>query len=386
MSEAFLYLNPDVCLRHVEGTWLASNPRLRLHVELNVVAAAVLFEQAAGASPAQWQARLQDAHGRDRSLRAVGAAGLHADHSGLAPAGGEALQGEPLLALLRRRCCLIASPQEARDCLAPLANLLDREHVGSFHQRVGQYLLVERRVREPWRAWQDQKFSPDGNEIVGESYRDIQLPFFDAWCTPARLAGKRVLDFGCGNGFFSARMAAAGAQVLGLDNSPELLELARRNHGKRAGLRFVETDSFEAVLDLLAGQEAACFAYIYLQDTLLLLLQPEQGERSPLLPDVFRALRAVLAQDGALCAMEPNPIFWLANRYGDPARPHAVVSEYFNPQFNVAPTLDVLLGFMAEAGFALAGYEHPRLMGGVSSQQGFQREFPIWDFFTFVPR
>jgi len=46
----------------------------------------------------------------------------------------------------------------------------------------------------------------------------------------------------------------------------------------------------------------------------------------------------------------------------------------------------VLLGFMAEAGFALAGYEHPRLIGGVSSQQGFQREFPIWDFFTFVPR
>lgn len=386
MSDAALYLNPDVCLRHVEGAWLASNPRLRLHVELDAAAAAVLFAQAAGAPPTQWQADLQGARGRDRSLRAVGAAGLHADHSGLAPAAGDFVQGAPLLDLLRRRRCLIASPQEATDCLAPLANLLDRERVGGFHQRVGQYLLVERRVREPWRAWQDQKFSPDGTEIVGETYRDIQLPFFDAWCTPARLAGKRVLDFGCGNGFFSARMAAAGAQVLGLDNSPELLELARRNHGKRAGLRFVETASFEAVLDLLAGHEAARFDYIYLQDTLLLLLQPEQGERSPLLPEVFRALRAALALDGALCAMEPNPVFWLANRYGDPAQPYAVVTEYFNARFNVAPTLDELLRFMAEAGFALAGYEHPRLVGDASSQQGYQREFPIWDFFTFVPR
>jgi 2-polyprenyl-3-methyl-5-hydroxy-6-metoxy-1,4-benzoquinol methylase len=44
---------------------------------------------------------------------------------------------------------------------------------------------------------------------VGETYRDIQLPFFDAWCTPTHLAGKLVLDFGCGNGFFSASMAGA---------------------------------------------------------------------------------------------------------------------------------------------------------------------------------
>jgi hypothetical protein len=161
MSDAALNLNPDVCLRHVEGAWLAFNPRLRLHLELDAAAAAVLFAQAAGAPPTQWRADLQGARGRDRSLRAVGAAGLHADHSGLAPAAGDFVQDAPLLDLLRRRRCLIASPQEATDCLAPLANLLDRERVGSFHQRVGQYLLVERRVREPWRAWQDQKFSPD---------------------------------------------------------------------------------------------------------------------------------------------------------------------------------------------------------------------------------
>lgn len=39
-----------------------------------------------------------------------------------------------------------------------------------------------------------------------------------------------VLDLGCGNGTLSAKIAAAGARVLGLDSSPELLTLARKQH------------------------------------------------------------------------------------------------------------------------------------------------------------
>jgi SAM-dependent methyltransferase len=41
------------------------------------------------------------------------------------------------------------------------------------------------------------------------------------------LAGKRVLDFACGTGVTSARLAARGAEVIGIDIAPEPLELAR---------------------------------------------------------------------------------------------------------------------------------------------------------------
>lgn len=42
------------------------------------------------------------------------------------------------------------------------------------------------------------------------------------------LAGKRLLDFGCGTGQTSTQLAALGAFVVGIDISPKLIELARR--------------------------------------------------------------------------------------------------------------------------------------------------------------
>ena len=69
--------------------------------------------------------------------------------------------------------------------------------------------------------------------------------------------------------------------------------------------------------------------------------------------------RCLLRAGGSFCAMEPNPSYWLAGRYGDPAQPYAVVTEYRNPVFNVAPTLDRLLPVMAQAGFALKDLRHP---------------------------
>ena len=43
----------------------------------------------------------------------------------------------------------------------------------------------------------------------------------------APLAGKKVLDVGCGAGILSEAMALAGAEVTGIDLAPELLEAAR---------------------------------------------------------------------------------------------------------------------------------------------------------------
>lgn len=380
MTEKLFY-NTDVVLRFESGVWLASNPRLRTHVELDAEALVVLTTGAAGQEELVWVEALARTSGYDRTQRAVGVTGLHTDHSGVAETRGDARKGAALLKLLRQHRVLIASHNEAIDMVRPLSSVLDRESMGNFHQRVGQHLVWQRQ-HEPWRAWQNQKFTPDGLTLLDGAYLRIQAYHFDKYFTPERLKGRRILDFGCGNGYFSARMADAGADVLALDNSAELLALARHNHSQKADLHFIETGSFDEVMMLVDGLPANSFDYIYLQDTLLLLLQPESGPTSQQLPDVFRAFHRLLRPMGRLCAMEPNAIFWLANRYGDPLRRYAIVTEYFQPRFNVVPTLDHLIAFMAKAGFALYGYTHPRPEATLADI--YQSEFPIWDFYVFV--
>jgi len=59
--------------------------------------------------------------------------------------------------------------------------------------------------------------------FVWELVRDLM-----ALLAPA--PGERILDAGCGTGQIAAEIARAGASVVGVDNSPAMVERARRNY------------------------------------------------------------------------------------------------------------------------------------------------------------
>lgn len=66
------------------------------------------------------------------------------------------------------------------------------------------------------------------------------------------VAGERILDLGCGPGQLTGQIAQAGAEVVGLDASPEMIGQARQNFPKlkfvlqdAAAMKFV--DEFDAV-------------------------------------------------------------------------------------------------------------------------------------------
>lgn len=58
--------------------------------------------------------------------------------------------------------------------------------------------------------------------------------------------GERILDLGCGTGHLTDRIAAAGADVIGIDASPSMVAQARRNFPK---LRFRLADATDFTVD-----------------------------------------------------------------------------------------------------------------------------------------
>lgn len=66
--------------------------------------------------------------------------------------------------------------------------------------------------------------------------------------------GERILDLGCGTGHLTAQIAAAGAEVVGLDNSPQMVDQARRSFPT---IRFEVAD---ARMFAVAGQFDAVFS------------------------------------------------------------------------------------------------------------------------------
>jgi SAM-dependent methyltransferase len=75
------------------------------------------------------------------------------------------------------------------------------------------------------------------------------------WLAPGN--GERILDLGCGTGQLSAEIAASGAQVTGVDRSPEMVAEARK---KFPTLRFAVSDAralpFTEVFDAVFSNAA----------------------------------------------------------------------------------------------------------------------------------
>lgn len=83
---------------------------------------------------------------------------------------------------------------------------------------------------------------------VAELY-DVSVPdwpgeidFYRALAVEAMQDGQAVLEVACGTGRVATRLAQQGGHVVGLDLSPEMLEVAREKSGGLPNLRWVQGD------------------------------------------------------------------------------------------------------------------------------------------------
>lgn len=78
----------------------------------------------------------------------------------------------------------------------------------------------------------DQWWNPDGCMKSLHDINPLRLAYIRHQVT---LAGKRVLDVGCGGGILTEAVARQGAETVGIDASGRLIHVARR-HAEQSGL------------------------------------------------------------------------------------------------------------------------------------------------------
>jgi len=92
-----------------------------------------------------------------------------------------------------------------------------------------------------------QSWSAEGYSRNARFVSDLGAEIL-GWLAPQ--SGERILDLGCGDGALTERIAATGAQVIGIDTSPELLAsaIARGIDARNMDAQVIEFDRhFDAV-------------------------------------------------------------------------------------------------------------------------------------------
>jgi SAM-dependent methyltransferase len=265
-------------------------------------------------------------------------------------------------------------------------SLLDWEHLGNFHEQLGQHLIVQRRVSpESW--WITQKFNQSLVELRENLYGSVQGPELVRYFSARMRAGERVLDIGCGTGFYSNLMSQSGAQVVGVDPSSHYIGVARTTFGAAAEFK---------VLDLPQGLsefESKSFDRVFISDALLYYFHPIERHSSPdlplLLPLLLSEIRRILKVEGVLTLVEPHPVFYQLPWLGSAERPFTVIAEYNSKKFGVVPTFSQLFSALFEAGFSIGYYKEliPRSVDDACTKRAlaFATEFPVWHLIEANP-
>jgi SAM-dependent methyltransferase len=206
----------------------------------------------------------------------------------------------------------------------------------------------------------DKPIALEAYELLAEAYASVidTKPHNAYYDRPATLSllpavrGKRVLDAGCGPGVYSEWLLAHGAEVVAVDASPKMVELARRRLGGASDVRqadlskpltFLDDSSFDIVLSPLTME--------YIEDWY----------------STFREFHRVLCQGGHFILSVTHPFFdytyFKSNNYFET---ELVGSEWrgFNtvrvhmPSFR--RSLEATINPIIEAGFRLERILEPK--------------------------
>jgi SAM-dependent methyltransferase len=215
-------------------------------------------------------------------------------------------------------------------------------------------------------SWDDAADAYAAGQATGRDY--YRYAFFGpaqvALCGDVR--EMRLLDVGCGNGYFAREMAKRGARVTGLDISPRMIAHARRHESAAPlGIEYHVIDAATLPSDLVPQSFDMASSCLALQDM-------------PRVAGVLRGVHVLLRPGGRFVASIAHPCTdtpfrawerdaagnkrWLCiDRYFDCGALQYTWSGWGSDFTTEAmhATLEQWIGWILDAGFQLRGLKEP---------------------------
>lgn len=158
--------------------------------------------------------------------------------------------------------------------------------------------------------WFHMKFNDDLSDIRREEhgyYKYYVHNFVTSFFSKDKVAGKKILDFGCGPGFYSAILARLGAHVVGIEKSKFLIDKANEHKAelKLENVEFCHTD----FIDYSSVCRPRMFDYILAIDTIVSFDYDRKTHNHSEVVRAFRGVERLLKTDGKFFIIESHPLF-----------------------------------------------------------------------------
>jgi len=275
----------------------------------------------------------------------------------------------------------------------PIEYKHDKQHFGdafrgSFYEQIGTACLMNRRIPTEW--WADQKFEKNRLSTRLTAYHYVQDRFLDGFLED-HVAGKSIIEVGCGTGYYTNRMAQVSDKAVGVDYNSDYIDIAKKTWSGQG-----EGDATYAVLDIIDFSTdqpeliAEPFDYVIMIDTFLFLFHESyQPQLFSNRKTVLQNLAKLVKKDGRILIMDPHPLF-LTPFFGDPNRPFGILESYNSHYFRVAPTLAEITELLEDAGLAIARIfepkPHPDFDKVNPKSHKFYSEVPMWHMLELIVR
>ncbi len=241
----------------------------------------------------------------------------------------------------------------------------------NFHSKLTPENEIE--FQETQKKWEEdsinwiENYEKTGDLDEGDLSRQLIIdPVF--WKTLDNVKGKKVLDAGCGNGYFTRKLAKKGAKVHGVDFSHKFIEYCtKREEKKQLGckylqasltdLTFFENESFDLIISNIVMVDVQDYQKAFFE--LNRILKKNGRFVWSNLHPVFGRLGAMLYRLPLDTARNDDRPFYLVDRYFDSGG--TLISwGNFKPLWQFHRTLSEYSHALKEAGFAIREIIEPK--------------------------